>query len=106
MMMSRKIRSGFSALALSRASLPLVAVKTRQPASVTMFLILVRSVRESSTTRTFLIATRYLLYSMRDRIVKRLLQIFFDHGLKLLTSYWFGQIGITARQLAADAVKG
>ncbi len=41
--------SGWSALARSIASLPVVAVTTRQPASVSMFLMLVKSAAESST---------------------------------------------------------
>src|SRR5215510_12658392 len=106
MIMSRKIRSGLSVLALSSASWPLEAVRTIQPASATMLWICVRSVGESSTTRTLLMRiARLLLRYKHHLIAEQFGQILLDHALKSLARHRLGEIGVAAGQLAADMVE-
>src|SRR5215510_9306882 len=106
MIMSRKIRSGLSVLALSSASWPLEAVRTIQPASATMLWICVRSVGESSTTRTLLMRiARLLLRYKHHLIAEQFGQVLLDHALKALARHRLSQIGVAACQLAADMVE-
>src|SRR5215475_12841925 len=107
MIMSRKIRSALSVLALSSASWPLEAVRTMQPASPTMLWICVRSVGESSTTRIFLmrIAWSPFLRYKHHLIAEQFGQVLLDHALKALACYRLGEIGVAACQLAADMVE-